>query len=127
MTPLLIFTYMSGPDDGRTEVISAEENNAIVTIGRLPECTISIASDPDASRRHARIFFKGDEWWLEDLGSANGTFIGEFAQSRKISAPVKLLLGQIFRIGLTRFRLENEDCQVNKVAKVAYASEGAVL
>lgn len=123
----LIFTYMSGPEDGRTEVISVEDNNAIVTIGRLPECTISIVCDPDASRRHARIFLKGDEWWLEDLGSANGTFIGEFAQSRKITVPEKLLLGQIFRIGLTRFRLENEDYQVNKLAKVAHASEGPAL
>jgi pSer/pThr/pTyr-binding forkhead associated (FHA) protein len=116
---------MSGPDDGRTEIISIDGNDATVTIGRLPECAISIASDPDASRRHARIVRRDSEWWLEDLGSANGTFIGEFAQSQKISAPVKLLPGQIFRVGLTRFRLEKEDYQVNKLTMAAQVAEGA--
>lgn len=120
----LILTYMSGPDDGRTEVVAADSINAIVTIGRLPDCTISIVSDPDASRRHARIFRRDGEWWLEDLGSANGTFIGEFAQSQKISAPVKLLPGQIFRIGLTRFRLEKEGYQVRHLMMVAQATKG---
>ncbi|MBP6421811.1 MAG: FHA domain-containing protein [Propionivibrio sp.] len=125
MIPPLILTYMSGPDDGRTEIISIDGDDATVTFGRLPECTISIASDPDASRRHARIFRRDGEWWLEDLGSANGTFIGEFALSRKIAAPVKLLVGQIFRIGLTRFRLENDDYQANHLKNVANITEGA--
>jgi pSer/pThr/pTyr-binding forkhead associated (FHA) protein len=125
MIPPLILTYMSGPDDGRTEIIPIDASDATVTIGRLPESTISIASDPDASRRHARIFRRDGEWWLEDLGSANGTFIGEFAQSQKISAPVKLLPGQIFRVGLTRFRLEKEDYQVNKLTMAAQVAEGA--
>ena len=117
MIPPLILTYMSGPEDGRTEVISVDGNNATVTIGRLPECAISLASDPDVSRRHARVFRNVDEWWLEDLGSANGTFVGEFAQSRRISVPVQLLAGQIFRIGLTRFRLEEEDYQGNQLGR----------
>lgn len=123
--PPLILTYMSGAEDGRTDVISVDSNNSIVTIGRLPECTISVAGDPDASRQHARVSRRDGEWWLEDMGSANGTFIGEFAQSRKITVPVKLLAGQIFRIGLTRFRLEKEDYQVNKLMVVAHATEGA--
>ncbi|MDP2784618.1 MAG: FHA domain-containing protein [Sulfurimicrobium sp.] len=114
ITPLIL-TYMSGSEDGRTDVISVDSNDAIVIIGRLPDCTISIADDPDASRQHARIFRRDGEWWLEDMSSANGTFIGEFAQSRKITAPVKLVAGQIFRVGLTRFRLEKEGYQVNKL------------
>lgn len=117
MIPPLILTYLSGPEDGRTEVISVDGNNATVTIGRLPECAISLASDPDVSRRHARVFRNVDEWWLEDLGSANGTFVGEFAQSRRISVPVQLVAGQIFRIGLTRFRLEEEDYQGNQLGR----------
>ena len=48
-------------------------------------------------------------------GSANGVFIGEFAQSRKIVAAEKILPGQIFRVGLTRFRLEHEDAQAGKL------------
>ena len=114
MATPLILTYMNGPEDGRTVHIPVEGGDAIVSIGRLPECTVSIADDPDASRQHARISCPNEEWWLEDMGSANGTFIGEFAQSRRITEPVKLVAGQIFRVGLTRFRLENEDYQEKK-------------
>ncbi len=121
MATSLILTHMSGPEDGRTETISAEGRDATITIGRLPECTIRIADDPDASRQHARISCRNGEWWLEDMGSANGTFIGEFAQSYRITAPVKLAARQIFRVGLTRFRLEMEDYQDKKLTMVAYS------
>jgi diguanylate cyclase (GGDEF)-like protein len=32
--------------------------------------------DPGVSRRHARIYAEGDRYWVEDLASANGTFVG---------------------------------------------------
>lgn len=115
MAKPLILTYMNGPEDGRTVHIPVEDGDAIVTIGRLPECTIRLADDPDASRQHAWILCRNKEWWLEDMGSANGTFIGEFAQSRRISAPVNLVAGQIFRVGLTRCRLVDADYQEKKL------------
>lgn len=113
--PTLIITYMSGPEDGKTNVIPLDVNNAVATIGRLDECTISIPYDPDASRKHAQLSSRNGEWCLNDLGSANGVFIGEFAQSRKLTAAEKLLPGQIFRVGLTRFRLEKEGFQADKL------------
>ena len=121
----LVLTYMSGPDDGRSEVIAVEAGNATATIGRLPDCTISIPADPDVSRKHARLYRRDGDWWLEDLGSSNGTFIGEFAQSCKIAVATKLLPGQIFRVGLTRFRLEQEGYQVDKLKVVAHQSGSA--
>lgn len=42
---------------------------------------------------------------LEDLNSSNGTFIGEFQAARRLSGPVEIKGGQIFRVGLTRLRL----------------------
>ena len=42
---------------------------------------------------------------LEDLGSSNETFIGEFQTARRVSEPTPLTDGQIFRVGLTRLRL----------------------
>lgn len=117
----LVLSYMSGPEDGRTIVIPVEDENPVVTIGRLTECTICIADDPDASRRHARIVRRDGDWWLEDLNSANGTFIGEFAQSRKVADSVRISSGQIFRAGLTRFRIEKEGYQEKTLAMVAYS------
>lgn len=118
----LIVTHMSGSDDGRSEVIDVGRSGAVATIGRLAGCSICIPGDPDASRQHARLSFHDGGWWLEDLGSANGTFIGEFEQSHRISSAEKILPGQIFRVGLTRLRLEKDDCQAsNQTAKTLYA------
>ena len=60
----------------------------------LPSTTVS--------RRHARITVD-DEAWIEDLGSKNGTFVGE----RQITSPVRLSDGDRVRFGslLLTFRL----------------------
>ena len=121
----LILTHMSGPEDGRTEVIDVGSSNGVATIGRVVGCSICIPDDPEASRQHAKLSYRDGAWWLEDLGSANGTFIGEFAQSRKISSAVKLLPGQIFRVGLTRFKLEKENYQISKLKMATHLTTGA--
>jgi len=43
-------------------------------IGRNPDCTAVLAS-PAVSREHARIFRKGDQYYLQDLRSQNKTFL----------------------------------------------------
>ena len=47
---------------------------AAIVLGRSPDCEVTI---PGAlvSRRHAQIAPDSDEWFLEDLGSANGTVV----------------------------------------------------
>jgi len=47
-----------------------------VKIGRAVECAIR-SDDQMVSRNHARIFTDGAQWWIEDLGSANGVFYQE--------------------------------------------------
>jgi hypothetical protein len=44
------------------------------TIGRLTGCEIEI-KDPGASRRHAEVRRRGDDYVLTDLGSTNGTLV----------------------------------------------------
>jgi len=46
----------------------------VVTLGRLPECTISF-DDPNISREHATIRPDGDGFVLSDAGSTNGTLV----------------------------------------------------
>ncbi len=53
-----------------------------------------LLSDRSVSRRHARIIREGERWFLEDLGSSNGTFI----EGRKIKKE-ELISGTEFRIG----------------------------
>jgi pSer/pThr/pTyr-binding forkhead associated (FHA) protein len=52
-----------------------------VTIGRIPENDIRI-DNLLVSRRHAKIFREGENYILEDLNSANGTFVNNERISR---------------------------------------------
>ncbi|MEO6419478.1 MAG: FHA domain-containing protein, partial [Polyangiaceae bacterium] len=49
-------------------------NTSVMTIGRTPENQIVVAH-PQVSSRHAQIVKNGDQLFLEDLRSANGTFV----------------------------------------------------
>ena len=71
-----------------------------VLLGRNPECTL-ILDDDFASGRHARIFRRDSGWFVEDLGSTNGTFLG----SSKLTQPMPLEVGSTLRIGKTIFEL----------------------
>jgi pSer/pThr/pTyr-binding forkhead associated (FHA) protein len=120
--PTINLTFMSGPDDGLTKSFTASDGPSFISIGRLESATIPLPTDPEASRQHARISYRDGAWLIEDLGSANGTFMGEFAQSRQIKSPEMLSPGQIFRVGLTRIKVENENqTQSYRLANVVHA------
>jgi len=64
-------------------------------LGRSPECQIVIQS-ASASRRHAMIYRQGqDEFWLADLGSANGTR----HNGRHLTRPGRLADGDLVELG----------------------------
>lgn len=71
----------------------------ITTIGRSPTSTIPLDST-FVSTEHTRIIFRDGSLWVEDLGSRNGTLVG---QSR-ISAPVAVTPGTILQVGDVRFK-----------------------
>ncbi|MCI0336905.1 MAG: sigma 54-interacting transcriptional regulator [Acidobacteria bacterium] len=61
---------ISGPSEGTTFVLTGYET----PIGREPSNSICIA-DPLLSRRHCRLSKEGENFTLQDSGSANGTFV----------------------------------------------------
>jgi adenylate cyclase len=68
--------------------------NGTCSIGRAPDNNLPLA-DNEVSRRHAIIQAQGErEFWLVDLGSANGTCVN----GRRISQSVRLHNGDIIRI-----------------------------
>lgn len=71
-----------------------------VLIGRGPHCNISL-KDESLSASHARISFHHAQWWLEDLGSRNGTILNK----DKISTPVVIISGDQVKCGHTIFTL----------------------
>lgn len=99
-------TFLSGPRDGESASLPARGARLEFVIGRAAGCALVLPDDPDVSRRHARLTWREGGWLLEDLGSRNGTFAGEFAASRRIGAPTRLDPGAVFRVGNTRLRLE---------------------
>jgi len=106
MATELVLTYMSGPHDGETVRMAALGDPFECTFGRSEACSIQIQNDPDISRSHARLYWNNGKWWLQDLGSLNGTYLGEFLRSSKVNSPLVVKPGQIFRMGATRFRLD---------------------
>ncbi len=51
-------------------------NKGIFTIGRLPDNMIQI-DNPAVSGHHAKIYWDGDHFIVEDNGSLNGTFVND--------------------------------------------------
>jgi len=74
------------------EVVSLDQ--APLLIGRGNDAAIRL-DDDYVSTRHARIGASGDQWYVEDLGSTNGTYVG----TSRITQPTAISLGTQVRIG----------------------------
>ena len=78
-------------EDGevRSLILSAD----VVTIGRLPECQVTI-DDKGASRRHAQIRHAHGIYTITDLGSTNGTRLnGQTVQTRELADGDRITIG----------------------------------
>ena len=90
---------IQGPEKGRTFRLSQEGS----IIGR-EGCTVGL-SDRTASRQHAQLARYDGQWVLEDLGSANGTFLN----GTKITRPTPLKSGDQVRCGQTLLVLTGDE------------------
>ncbi len=86
--------------EGPLEGTTLELTGTPILLGRAQEATL-VLEDDYASGRHARLFPQGTRWFIEDLGSTNGTFLGGAALTRAL--PVEL--GVPVRIGKTVIEL----------------------
>jgi len=87
--------------DGANKGDRAELAQAPILIGRGADAAIRL-DDDYVSTRHARIAASGDQWFVEDLGSTNGTYLG----SQRITSPVPIGLGIAVRLGKTIVELQ---------------------
>jgi pSer/pThr/pTyr-binding forkhead associated (FHA) protein len=86
--------------EGANEGERISLDDAPLLIGRGSDAQIRL-DDDYVSTRHARIAASGDQWFVEDLGSTNGTYIG----SARITQPTTLTMGTQVRIGKTILEL----------------------
>lgn len=68
-----------------------------ITVGRGGGCGIVLPEDGFVSTVHARVFRRGDEVFVEDLGSRNGTFLN----GDRIAASARLRRGDRVQFGQT--------------------------
>jgi hypothetical protein len=84
-------TIHKGPKAGKAYPLPA----AVITIGRHSDNSIVI-DDAMISRRHARLTWQGNNFILEDLDSANGTWVNNV----RITGPAVLRAGDV--VGLSQ-------------------------
>ncbi|MGH7700220.1 MAG: FHA domain-containing protein [Gemmatimonadales bacterium] len=87
------FTFLSGARAGHVETF----RKAYIGLGRHPLSDVRCDADRDldVSSRHAAIVHKDDGFYLQDLGSRNGTF----RNGRQIAAEVRLADGDVIGFG----------------------------
>lgn len=65
-----------------------------MTIGRAPTNRL-VLRDEVCSRNHCEVFLSGDEWYIRDLGSRNGTLVG----GKAIVGDQQLESGAVIQVG----------------------------
>lgn len=85
-----------GPNSGQSVPLGSEP----ILLGRGTDAAIRL-DDDYVSTRHARFATNGEQWFVEDLGSTNGTYIG----SHRVTAPTPISIGTAVRLGKTVIEL----------------------
>jgi hypothetical protein len=88
----------AGPLSG-TKITLGEQP---ILIGRADDSTL-VLTDDFASSRHARLTNRGGQWYVEDLGSTNGTYLDQ----QRVQGPLLISPGQPIRIGQTALELRS--------------------
>ncbi len=92
--PAVVIVRTDGKRSGSFRLVSP------MKIGRAETCEIN-PKDDYLSQFHARLFPRDGAWFVEDLGSTNGTFLNEM----KLSGPLEVHAGDDVRLGRTVLQL----------------------
>lgn len=89
--------YLRRETEGEGVFLGLSEINLM---GRAADNTVRLR-DQAASAYHARLSFQGGQWWLEDLGSRNGTLVNRL----RLEGPLVVTYGDVIQLGGTSFVL----------------------
>lgn len=85
-----LLRFISGKYQGGEFPVSRDKP---ILVGRSSDLDMVLVEDM-VSRKHARIGVDGDEIWIEDLGSTNGTFVnGEKISRARLNQGDRVLIG----------------------------------
>jgi hypothetical protein len=91
---------ITGANAGQVLVLEGKP----ILIGRDPDCDLVLA-DGYASRQHCWIEQREGAWWVRDLGSKNGTWVGQ----EQVFQEQPLQDGDLLLVGHSQLRLEAPD------------------
>lgn len=82
----IVIDHLSGSRRGQRQEL---ELDGRLQIGRHPDCDVGFDArrDLEASTRHAEIRVRGNDLVLFDIGSSNGTYVGEERVHEVVLAP----------------------------------------
>lgn len=83
---------VEGPNAGQSVPLTDKP----ILLGRGTDAAIRL-DDDYVSTRHARFATNGEQWFVEDLGSTNGTYLG----SQRLTTPTPIGIGIPVRLGKT--------------------------
>ncbi len=69
-------------------------------VGRAASCVITV-DDTYVSQQHARFFERDGAWYVEDLGSTNGTYLND----QRVTQAAEVHAGDVVRLGKTVLEL----------------------
>jgi ABC-type multidrug transport system ATPase subunit/pSer/pThr/pTyr-binding forkhead associated (FHA) protein len=108
---------LSPPQSDENTLIARLGHGKELIIGRSQECGI-VLEDSKVSRRHARFFQQDGKYFIEDLGSTNGTYVN----NQRIDGTREIRTSDTLFIGLHALRLE--DVVRNLSAEPVITAEG---
>ena len=112
--PRFMLRGVSGATFGKTFAVT---DNAV--IGRQPDCDIAIPAE-EISRHHARLRVTAEGLLVEDMGSANGTFVNDKRVQNGLLKP-----GEELRLDTVRFLLVTPGMDAKQQSAPAPRSEKA--
>jgi hypothetical protein len=96
--PAARLVVLEGPEPGETFALGE-----VNVLGRAAENAVRVV-DETVSAYHARMWYQSGQWWLEDLGSRNGTRVNEVAVDR----PLVLTYGDHVTLGRVCLELDRD-------------------
>jgi serine phosphatase RsbU (regulator of sigma subunit) len=101
--------------DGETLEYRADGEE--VKVGRSSSAHLSL-SDRFLSRLHARFFLRDGEWWLEDLGSRNGTHLNDI----RLEEPTQVKEGDTVRVSGCVLRVGTSEATGQKLSSTDWGA-----
>ena len=113
----LILEVIEGPDAGKRVVVDRP-----IVVGRDPRAGF-VLQDREVSRRHLQLTPTGDYVTVEDLGSANGTFVNR----NELHGPARLDAGDELLAGVTVMQLRDRQQVEAKHSAVIAVPQGLAM